>query len=235
MERTTEVGGRPFGEEVRQGGEGEGGEDLHVKRLELHAELRVAFAQLSDCHEVQGTARDDDEARAAGREALQLVAVAFEEGEDRLDDADVARYQVVAAVPVVDRLAGGGEDEVVLALGLPHFEERGFVVSIRVYIRDFVEFPVEICCWLSSIKGNFSDCRVSLSMFIQKLPARTPLISDQEVSQYALGVSSSSSMREGALYASGFVRFTGRSTAMSPSGSADLQRSQRSPRRDRPQ
>lgn len=66
----------------------------------------VAFLQAGNGDEVEGAFGGYDESGLTGGEAEEGVGGGLEEGDDGLDDANIAIYEVLVAVPAPDGFAG---------------------------------------------------------------------------------------------------------------------------------
>ena len=90
---------------------GHDGDDLVVHVDELDAQLLERVAQPRHAHEQQRLAREEDEGAVSGGDTLQLVVLDGHEGDQRRHHPEQRQMLVLAAVPRVDRLARGADQQ----------------------------------------------------------------------------------------------------------------------------
>ena len=105
---------------------GHDGDDLVVHVDELDAQLLERVAQPRHAHEQQRLAREEDEGAVSGAHTLQLVVLDGHEGDQRRHHPEQRQVLVLTAVPRVDRLARGADQQQVCSFKCLGIKQPGF-------------------------------------------------------------------------------------------------------------
>ena len=97
----------------------QGRENLHVQCFKLNAKLGVTLPKLTNCDQMQWTARHDNEPRRSGCKAIQLVVDTLVKGDDRLYNSNISRDQVIITMTIIDRFASRRKDQEMFSFGPP--------------------------------------------------------------------------------------------------------------------